>query len=220
MVKYLGLLLAAVLASCASISRYHDIPSQVVSYTQDNVYQIYSYAGTGTGFWIDGRTMVTACHVVEGSNMVRVQSYTGANSTFLWVESCNTYSDIALLIKPGDKVLGVQKTKLSHTLTPIGKSIWGAGYPLGGPLTITSGNWGYKSTFGHYITAPTAGGDSGSPVIAVVNNKVRVVGMRVSIGYYEYPDLTHKDVVHAAYWPHITHAVSSSDILEFIGETE
>lgn len=216
MAKIAAIILVFFLSAC-TWTPYHDVPAQVLSWSQGNVYKLYSNTGIGSGFFINKTQLITACHVVNSTRQVRAVSYDSTKSLYLTVKSCNPSTDIAIL-EAREPQPGVRKTKLSHIKTPIGKSVWGAGYPLGSPLTITFGNWGYEGKFGQYLTVPTAGGDSGSPVLAMIMGRSTVVGMRVSITYYEYPDDKVDDVMHSVYFPHLSHAVSSSAILEFIGE--
>jgi serine protease Do len=176
------------LAGCVGIQNNpNDIPEQVVQWSKDNVWKVHAGGGAGSGFALDKDTVITACHVVEGRDGVLDVFLTNDMDTrVIWmtVHSCDTDLDVAILKRHfGDKLYPAQTTL--HQGLPQGRAVYGAGFPMGMQLLITQGHMQQivqdAANTRKFITAPTVPGDSGSPVLAVVNGEVVVVGIRVSI---------------------------------------
>lgn len=136
----------------------------------------------GAGFFVDGSTVMTAAHVVEGSEAVRVQLHTGEWRTAK-VDYFNAASDLATLKVEGEPV---QPVATASTLPRQGHGVAAIGAPSGRGFSISTGivsRYGmdgglYKEAETMQIDAPIFGGNSGG---AVVNAHGEAVGI-VSYG--------------------------------------
>jgi len=215
--KYLGIILVWLLASCATFQAYHTVPAKVTSWAESNVYRVSTAVAWGTGFYINSTQMITACHVVGESTIARIGRPGKKSFKRMSVKFCDKDGDVALLENTSSLTPGAQNTTLSYAMPPIGTAVWGAGHPLGGPLTITLGNLGNKLTPSAYIiTTPTVPGDSGSPVLAIVDGKITVVGIRVSIARDSMED--NEGLTHPLLFTHLTFMVGSPTILDLMDE--
>ena len=191
------------LAGCVTSPKSYDLPPEVVQWSQDNVYLVNADKGTGSGFWYDNETFLTACHVVSYSwmsytwdetnkKMIKkdhfevdveaiIHSYDNKDNYHMAVISCDKEKDIAIL-KPWSKWSNKKKTKIAP-IPKQGKAVWGPGYPLAMRLTITEGHWQSKDAgpYDYLVTSPTIFGDSGSPVVSFVDGEIQIVGMRQAI---------------------------------------
>ena len=170
LLRYGILLLAATFSGCASINKHddthHNIPVQVVSWSQTNAMHVAVNNGSGSGFWADNDTFITACHVVGTEYMYygdpdgdgESQSYgvfevepeaQVSNSDLsvtlnLAVESCDQQTDIAVLKRQwleSDSEFTALPTYLAHPNPEFGEVVYGAGYGLSERLHITVGHW-------------------------------------------------------------------------------
>ena len=180
--------LALLSSACAVMEARQDIPDQVVDWAQTNVWKVNLGYGAGSGFAYDKDTVITACHVVRGVPETQLLWLTNDRDTrviFVTVKSCSKATDVAILkVRFGDK-LNPSPTML-HPANRQGKVVWGAGHPLGNSLIITQGHIqtpdeSSKVLEGRFITSATIFGDSGSPVLALYEGQVAVVGIRVAI---------------------------------------
>jgi len=193
MIKTILVALAAIvgLAGCGTFSSTskHDIPEQVVDWAQQNVWAVAVRGGSGSGFWITDKTFVTACHVVyreyaeDGiSALVQLDS---TELIPMKIDTCNVDTDIATMSKLFDDTeFFADPTEILYPQDlKQGKAVWGPGFPLGKEMVVTTGH--LQNQVGQdpfwIITAPTIFGDSGSPAVTIVNGRVAVIGIRVSI---------------------------------------
>lgn len=181
-------LVALLLVGCVSAPT-RDIPSPIVEWAQENIWKVATPQGAGSGFWVDDDNFLTACHVVKGSDEIAIIRLT--DSVFIPMDkiSCNERVDVALLrVKwenplPRGRGAPIGRAKM-------GQAVYGAGFPTGSDLSISSGHWNGRETIysterfpnGMYTaTLPTINGDSGSPVLTFSHRKVQIVGIRLVI---------------------------------------
>jgi len=179
-VKYLALVLALVFTGVSADS----IPAPVVDWMESNVVKVFSDGGTGSGFFIDVDKILTACHVVNGAQIVSVASSTDIRKRYsVVVEVCNTDIDLAIL-KLYDKIPESVRTTIAEVNPDRGTATYGSGYPMGLPLVIVEGHWQKPAPFapGSYLsTAHVIPGDSGAPLVILKDGEVKVVGVRTGM---------------------------------------
>ena len=200
-----ALVLLATVVGCATSSTFvvPTVPDPVVQWAEENVYKVLpDMGGSGSGFWVDEETFMTACHVVsymyyqweqgkEGSpwrkkevfvidEMATVKSHDELENYAMMVISCDRETDLAILKPIAKKNLGAGG--VVNGVPERGTAVWGPGYPLGMGLTITTGHWqSHDQKYDYLITTPTIFGDSGSPAVILEDGVVKIVGMRVAI---------------------------------------
>lgn len=165
-----------------------DIPDKVVAWSLDNVWKVHSGRGSGSGFALNDNYFITACHVVDGVKEDPVVT-NGRDTRLIMLEviSCNKDVDVAVLkVKYPEDSLDASPGNHLWKGATLGKGVWGAGHPLGMNLVITEGHYGSGAEGSRIpnaviITSPTIMGDSGSPVLALHNGRVVVIGLRVAI---------------------------------------
>jgi S1-C subfamily serine protease len=145
--------------------------------------------GVGSGFLIDGTTIVTNRHVVEGADTLEVETSEGESLT-VDVASQGLLADLAV-VRLASSMEDVMGEGSPHaTLAPVnpepGDEIRAYGYPEGGVLTVTEGE------VEDYIADPLLGnlskvirseveihpGNSGGPAI---NERNQVIGVVYAI---------------------------------------
>lgn len=194
-----------------------NIPQRVVHFAWDNIYEVGSTQGSGSGFWVGDNSFLTACHVISNpivtyernpksgemdkiedvryAENITVTDSSGFISFPMELVHCDQKTDLALL-KPTSGLWGNNspKIELYTGWVPAGTEIWGAGYPMGMGLTWTHGFWNGirddKSWF-YRFTLDTMFGDSGSPVIAKIEGKWYVVAMRQMIKGNQFAPIAH-----------------------------
>jgi hypothetical protein len=193
-----GIILAIGLSGCGTTDslKQYDIPPQIVKWSQDNVWQIITEYGSGSGFSISEDTVITACHVVSRYNHEEasvplhiLQDRYGKHPrmAFMVVKSCNKETDIAVLTWiHGDPLNSTFQG--FHPRPAMGKGVWGTGHALGGDLEITQGHAMREerqfpeappNTF--YTTTLTLPGDSGSALVALYDGVPLVIGVRYAV---------------------------------------
>jgi len=107
------------------------------------------------------------------------------------VKSCNAEKDIAILELDDHpslaKAFSAPPLVFSTADPEIGQTVYGAGYPMILGLTFVDGHW--QNMFANpqkegtitMVTAPAVFGDSGSPLMAIIDGEVVVVGVRLGI---------------------------------------
>lgn len=111
---------------------------------------------SGTGFYINSTTAITACHVVDGFDTVYLGSYKAE------VLTCNKESDIAILRTTPQQYFS--RLKCSY-VTPSMTQYFSIGYPFGGAQTVKLGVVTKKiddNMYEYYSNIHM--GDSGGPV--------------------------------------------------------
>lgn len=178
---------AAVVFSCA---KAQNIPKSVVDFAQERVFKIHTLPKTGMGsaILLTPHIMITACHVVSdyttGMKLLGSQDHSLRQLELktIW---CDPETDVAVLQVIGGGIPDVAPLPISNVPPRQGTEVYGLGHALGGPLIITVGHWQSivdKYRAGSYLySAPTIGGDSGSPLVYIENGKVRVAGIRLAI---------------------------------------
>lgn len=185
--KLLSAVLALwILAGCQT-ANHGSMPEEIVEFAETRVMLITDgeRKGSGSGFILTNDIVVTACHVVN--NTPNPVGYSDDYVSEFITVYCDEDSDIAILKWTGGMPINVEPMLVDDVLPRQGQLVYGAGYPLGLPLTITHGFWQRKieetnRTEAYLISAPTINGDSGSPVLVLDDKgKVHIVGMRVAI---------------------------------------
>lgn len=96
--------------------------------------------GVGTGFLIDDTTIVTNRHVVEGADVLEVETSEG-DSLEVDVANQGLLADLAVVRL--SESMGMDGDTPHATLAPVnpeaGEELTVYGYPEGGPLTVTEG---------------------------------------------------------------------------------
>jgi S1-C subfamily serine protease len=99
--------------------------------------------GVGSGFLVDDRTIVTNRHVVEGAEVLEVETSEG-DTLSVDVASQGLLADLAVvrLDEPMDEALGtrIPPAELAEANPKPGDPVTAVGYPGGGPLTVTEGS--------------------------------------------------------------------------------
>lgn len=132
--------------------------------------------GSGTGFFVDGRRLVTAAHVVDGATKIRVQV---AGATYnASVSGRDDRADVAMVTLTQGNFTGTPLT-FADDEPPKGAPVAAIGYPGGGALTFTRGSVkktdasvrvvddGIKRTRMVKTDALVSPGNSGGPLVGV-----------------------------------------------------
>jgi len=197
------ILLALVLAlGITGATAHHETPIQAlyewgdtyvwsVKHLNEDGTKDTGYMSHGSGVWLDDTTMVTACHVTSGEDVVFATfNEHDEISVDLAVEFCNQWKDQSVM----SVIVGVQR----H-ITPVvfgaiperGERLYIIGFPADNPITVTTG-WfvgksvrdvdGYEDNESWSMTADAAGGNSGGAVVVIRDGEIQLVGILVS-GY-------------------------------------
>ena len=228
MFKKLGLFVIALALSACALQplREGDIPDQIIAWSHANAYKVKTSGGSGSGWWINKNHLITNCHVVaseffseyeEGMPKTAVvESHDARWVLPVTISSCNRDKDLALLTFTDNDVWSppIMPTKIINEDVAYGKGLWGAGYPLGGPLHVTKG---HKTSPSHWaelwdqISTPTIMGDSGSAALAIYDGEVVVVGVRSRVASVPQNWFN-------SYLPHIALMIKGTIVHEFLGE--
>jgi len=178
--------LIAPILGCATAPSNYDIPIPIVTWVQSNVWKINREdgGGTGSGFWISNTQMITACHVATDHKSIQVEDRLKQYDLVLEVTACDEESDLALLTFTGSSEFKPMETIISIEDYRQGTATWGGGYSKSETLIITFGHLqseDVKPSIGKLTTTPTAKGASGSPLLALKDGKVVVIGVRVAM---------------------------------------
>ncbi len=147
------------------------------------VFQVFTGGGTGSGFLIDDRTLVTNCHVVRPYRSVAVEQRDksrvlgtvrrlSVKRDLAIVEFLTPFSGEVLAIGPDDSLVAKQTIHI-------------VGFPIGLPLSVTEGVVSHpKQHFDgdHYVQTDAAinPGNSGGPMLDDQRRVVAVTTCKVS----------------------------------------
>ena len=134
---------------------------------------------TGSGFAIGDRVLVTNRHVVAGASTLQVSTFDGKDIK-VQTAGAATVADLAIVRTQQPLPASVP---LATANPEVGQTVTAVGYPLGGPLTTTTGEvLGYrtdpvaKSDLPMLMnSAPVEHGSSGSPLVDITGELVGVV---------------------------------------------
>jgi len=155
-------------------------PSEVFIKTQNSILKVYglsangagSRAGTGFATLLpEGPAIVTNRHVVEGAEVVVVESEPSVWFSTEWRE--HPHLDIAILPIPEDQNVPLLSIDNSSPVGP-GETVFTVGYPLGESLAIQQGIISTTDGLSLVFSAPLSTGASGSPLL---NSRAAVVGL-------------------------------------------
>lgn len=179
------ILLCLLLAGCATTSGYARIPDQVTEWLESNSWRVETSYSGGSGFWVDGR-FLTACHIVSTTPVAYIHNIDRSRLTLTKVESCDLSLDIAIL-KPIDSPNNTMEgfkplpIKLAVETPRPGTLIYSAGWHMGGPFGYTYGVLNSLSKDGYEAEMHMVYGDSGSPVLALRDGRIELIGILLSI---------------------------------------
>jgi hypothetical protein len=183
-----GLLVLAITACSTPEQKKGDIPWNIVSWSQMYVWKVDTDVAAGTGFWVSNKRFVTACHVVSGQKIAELTQEESPIKIEATVESCDTDTDVAVLLRVGTSGPVFKKTKIQPIMPRQGARVYAPGHPLGMKLVISDGFYQYQTSDPnltridtHIITPLTISGDSGSPVIGYEDGAVVIYGLRVAV---------------------------------------
>ena len=142
----------------------------------------------GTGFLVDGGTIVTAAHVIQSPEHLKVTTKTGqtVDAELIHIDEVR---DVALL-RPKAKLDGVPPLHLAETTPAPGRRVWALGHTGAGLWAlawgvsegITSGTVELLGAKLLLFDAPVYPGFSGGPVITLdADGKPAVVGVNHAI---------------------------------------
>lgn len=142
---------------------------------------------TGTGFAIDGHTLVTNKHVVADSAQLQLSTYDGRDVAAS-AASTASLADLAV-VRTADELPAAPELAAADPVA--GDPVTVVGYPLGGQLTITSGTVVGSTTdplnenLGDVLVtdAPVEPGNSGSAALDRDGRVIGVVYAKSSDGY-------------------------------------
>lgn len=189
--RFLTVLLAAVLAACASCAcaaGFSDAPEEIeqaaLSVLMLTVYdEDGDAASTGSGFvMFDRQTLVTNYHVVDEAHSVVAESDDGRRYDLTRILIADEENDIAILRFESPTAM----EPLPYSTEPVkrGSSVVAIGSPIGLKNTVSMGNVSsvyYEDGVNWIqITAPISHGSSGG---ALFNDEGEVIGM--TSAYYE-----------------------------------
>lgn len=154
------------------------VPPQTISRTADGGEML----GSGTGFYLADRIIVTAQHVVAGCNRVRLR-----DGTPLTLVAEDVELDVAALAAPGPAPAWL--TLAGGAAPRLGQPVHAFGFPYyalaGTSLNLTSGNISALAGIdddGRFFsfTAPVQPGNSGGPLVGQGGEVMGVVVARLS----------------------------------------
>ena len=181
--KGIALFILLMFAPVQSVTA-ENIPQPVVDWMEANTVKVYVGTGTGSGFFINPTTVVTACHVAGKWKTIYI-SPEGTEERFpAQVVKCDEEADLAVL-KLEDNLPETVHTVLAKENPRIGFTTYGGGFPLGLPLSIFEGHWQRQGSIGQSYMNSThvVPGDSGGPLVIWEDGEVKIVGVRT--GMYE-----------------------------------
>ena len=139
---------------------------------------------TGSGVYIDDKTIYTNAHVIEDASMLEIVLDDNMKVELKGIQSVNYKKDIAILVT--EEVDSVKKLKMKKNIK-VGTEVYAVGSPLGIKNTVSdgviSGEYADKEMdeIVYQHTAPISPGSSGG---ALINKKGELIG----INYATYTD--------------------------------
>jgi S1-C subfamily serine protease len=149
--------------------------------------------GSGTGFLIAGKRLLTNAHVVSDATFIEVQRHGDSRKFPARVLFAGHDCDLAVLVLEDDSILDESPPMVfGDTLPTLGEEVHAIGFPMGGSmLSLTRGvvsridmnGYAHSGVDSHLVIQTDAAinpGNSGGPV--VLNNKVVGVAFQGMMG--------------------------------------
>jgi serine protease Do len=141
---------------------------------------------TGTGFVVDGATIITNLHVVDGC--LSISALVGGENRPVQLAASDKANDLALLHSP-QPLPAVITLRSGDQRLRVGETIIALGYPLQGvvasSLTVTTGSLSALAglnddTRMFQLTAPVQPGNSGGPAVDTSGHLMGIVASKLS----------------------------------------
>ncbi|MCL2723683.1 MAG: serine protease [Polyangiaceae bacterium] len=147
------------------------------------VFQIFTGGGTGTGFLIDDRLLITNCHVVEGYRMVAVEKR-DRQRVVGTVRRLSPKRDLAI-VELGVPLEGEVLSLVTEDALQPKQMLQIVGFPVGLPLSVTEGvvsNPKQQLDGLEYVQTDAAvnPGNSGGPMLDEEKNVVAITTCKLS----------------------------------------
>jgi serine protease Do len=152
---------------------------------QLGVFQIFTGGGTGTGFLIDEKTLLTNCHVVEPYRFVGVEKR-DQQRVLGTVRRVSPKRDLAI-VELSTPIVGEVLAVSPEDSLAAKQTIHIVGFPIGLPLSITEGVVSHpKQLFAgeHYVQTDAAinPGNSGGPMLDAERRIIAVTTCKATSG--------------------------------------
>lgn len=144
----------------------------IMSYDEEGVLK-----ATGSGVYIDEKTIYTNAHVVEDASKLEIVLDNNMKVELKGIQSINKEKDVAILLT--DKVKSVKKLKMVYNVKS-GVAVYAVGSPLGLKNTVSDGIISGETEGYIQHTAPISPGSSGG---ALINKKGELIG--ITVGAFE-----------------------------------
>ena len=179
-----------------------DVPKTILDSLNQNVVEVKYNGSTGTGFYVTPRYILTNRHVVsysadrakvEDNPVVVVTSADGGGRYVVELVNYVTDVDLALFyckLCPADSGKGLP---IATRALELGTSLWSAGFGAGSyglheglAQLLVPGTRDRAAYLTHSV--PTTRGDSGSPIVALIDGVAAVVGVIEALRVTSIPD--------------------------------
>lgn len=132
----------------------------------------------GSAVVVSTNRVITAAHVVDNLNHLSIR--VGNTSRPAKILFTSTDRDIALL---DVETAGLDAIEFSQDRLSANDQVWAIGYPLGGNLTSSAGEFVKKlNSYKLHTTAEVNHGQSGGGLVSCTNGKYELAGMIISYG--------------------------------------
>lgn len=164
---------------CGTLLKAQNIPKlykkHLPAIVEISVLRYDGTASSGTGFFINSKTIVTCYHVLDNVKAIEIQTSNGKNFTIDSIIASNRSND---LIKFTVKQKNDVWLKLSDKLPKVGENVFLIGNPESYNFSMSNGIVSAvrmkDSVQVIQTTAPSSSGNSGSPLL---NKKGKVIGV-------------------------------------------
>ena len=188
------------ICACTSINKLRLLERSSIA----SVYLIKTDGGSGSGFPVSSKCLVTADHVVRGDeDSVLVEDHDKKDHAAKVIRSSKE-ADVAVICTTDMKMVPV---KLAKTLPELYDGVFTIGNPLSYKNIMTEGTYEGVYENKSMFSAPIAPGNSGGPVF---NTDGEVIGLADAVALYK-PDQITKMI-----FPHLAIMVPVSTIKEFV----